>query len=1787
MSQMNPTVLRCARTHNLQEISLELRPGEVVVLTGVSGSGKSSLAIDTLYAEGQRRFIESFSPYARQFLERLERPPMESLDPVAAGVAVDRRAPVKSSRSTVATLADLEPYLAALFLHESRPRCPNDGRLAEPYDVTRAVAQLREQAAGERLVVTYPVAVASVEGLLDLRENLIREGYRRVRVGQELQDVESLSTAAVLGAGGLEVVLDRVVVAPQSGERLRAAIELGWQRGAGLCHAHTTQHSLRLRRGLACPSCAQQFEPPAAGRFSYESPMGACPTCKGFGRTVGVDWQKVFPEPQLSLAKGAIRPWRGTSTQWERAELIKFCKRARIPMERPWRDLSPAQREQVLRGDGRWEDERFPGVAGWFAWLETRTYKMHVRVLLSRFRAYDECPQCHGHRLNESALAFQVDGANLADWHSSEVSAVLERVVAYRPTTEQGKLVCHELESRLAYLTAVGLGYLTLDRQARTLSGGEAQRVTLTAALGTSLHNALFVLDEPSVGLHPSDLPPLQEMLQALARRNNIVLVIEHEPRIIAAADRVLELGPAAGKNGGNLVAQGTPREVVATGGATARSFASQKREPSQRRQPSGWLRLRGLQAFAFSNFDVDVPLGVICALTGPSGSGKSTLAVDVIARAAERHLGVLDAEAPLPHRSLEGLEQLSNVVLVDQSPLGRTSRGNAATYTKAWDRIRVCYAAEPAAAAAGLTPASFSFNVEGGRCDTCAGEGAETVEMQFLADVRLTCPDCGGRRFKPEVCRVRHRGFGIAELLASTVDETLERFDADPAVRKALGPLQRLGLGYLTLGQPLSTLSGGEAQRMKLARALAEVKPGTLCILDEPSAGLHADEVARVTDALERLVLAGGSVLVVEHDVELIRAADHVLDLGPGAGRFGGQLLGAGTPEAIAKLKTKTAQAMRDSRGLVPSGKRGSASRRPDEPHQLRVEGAREHNLQNVSCKIPHGALTVVTGPSGSGKSSLAFNVIFAEGQRRFLETLTPYARQFLPTLPRPNVASVTGVPPAIALEQRLSRAGGSSTVATVTEVAQFLRLLFAKTGLPHCPVHGTPIQSLSRAELGDALRKTRGSFDLLAPVVRGRKGTYLDLFAAAAKAGIAEARCDGEWVSTDRPPRLAKSLEHEIELAIARDIRVSALDDALIERTLEWGKGEVRLLTSQGKLARDFSTRSACPDCGLSVAELDPRAFSFATKQGRCPDCEGTGSVEQKSRKRGSPETENRLCTSCQGSRLAPVARAVQVAGVTYPELTGMSVTQALAQVQSFRFTGRAAVIAESIVGELLRRLRFLLEVGLGYLSLDRPADTLSGGELQRLRIAAQLGAGLTGALYVLDEPTIGLHPRDTQRLLGNLRRLVDTGSTVVVVEHDIDTIRAADYLLDLGPGGGRLGGNLVASGTPAEVLKSKSSPTARALATPPPLRVPLACPARDAHLVLAGAKAHNLKNVTLRVPLGRLTVVAGVSGSGKSTLIRQVLLPAVREKLGLVAPTPLAHRSLSGLGNLKRAVAVDQSPIGRTPRSVPATFLGVWDQLRQLYASTNDAKANGFTATRFSFNSGQGGRCTTCTGQGVVTQEMSFLPDVVSECPSCAGQRFEPATLSVRHLDLSVGEVLSLTAEQALHVFENHPSIAAPLRTLTELGAGYIRLGQGSHTLSGGEAQRLKLAAELTPSSSHEPTLYVLDEPTTGLHLGDVHKLVEVLSQLVARGDTVVVIEHHPIVIAGADHIVEMGPEAGVDGGSIVAEGPPSEIAQAGTPTGLVVAEVLAEQVATGLASTPSKGGRGASQGRRRSR
>jgi len=1745
-------VIRGARQNNLKNLSLALPANELIVVTGVSGSGKSSLVFDTLYAEGQRRYVETFSPYARQFLDRMDKPQVDAVEGIPPAIAIDQTNPVRTSRSTVGTMTELNDHLKLLFARGAKLFCRGCGKPVVRDTPASIFGSLLERSI-EKAVITFPIPVPKNFTEKEIEAYLQAQGYTRLH---------SRSKALI------EVVQDRVAVEEANRPRITEALETALKFGQAKVNVYAGDKVFRYSSNLHCPDCDIHYAEPTPAMFSFNSPLGACVTCRGFGRVIGVDFGLVVPDEAKTLKEGAVRPWQTASFKECQDDLEKYARKRKVPLDVPWKELSGKDRQWVLEGEPEWVSWRkswpgvWYGVRRFFKWLESKAYKMHIRVLLSKYRAYTECATCLGTRLKPDAMLWKIEGKSIHDLMLLPISSVREFFENRKYDDEATALLLTEIRARLRFLSEVGLGYLTLDRQSRTLSGGEVQRINLTTALGTSLVNTLFVLDEPSIGLHPRDMGRVIDVMKRLRDAGNSLVVVEHDPQIMFAADRILDMGPGPGERGGEISFFGSPEQLKKQSTLTAEYLSGRKvaAAPGKPAPPREFIELLGASEHNLKNVDVRFPLRRLVCVTGVSGSGKSTLVQDVLHAALLKAKG-RPTETPGAHRALKGGAKVSEVVMVDQSPIGKTTRSNPASYVGAFDAIRTLFSKTTLSKQRNYTAGTFSFNSGNGRCPTCSGCGFEHVEMQFLSDVYLRCPDCDGKRYRGETLEVTIEGKSIADVLEMTVAEAARFFRKHEDVQAKLAPLIDVGLEYLRLGQPVPTLSGGEAQRLKLAGHLvdADSESEKLFLFDEPTTGLHFDDVAKLLRAFRQLLDAGHSLIVIEHNLDVIRSSDWIIDLGPEGGAAGGEVVAEGTPEQVSLNKNSfTGKALRDYEEAFtkPLETKEPAGRYLG--NAIRIHNAREHNLKNIDVEIPRGRFTVVTGVSGSGKSTLAFDILFAEGQRRYLESLNAYARQFVQAASRPDVDAIFGIPPTVAIEQRTSRGGRKSTVGTLTEAHHFLRLLFVKLGTPYCPDCDVAIEPQSEDVIFSRILKQfkNQKIALLAPLVINRKGVYTDLAKWALGKGYWHLRVDGQMLPTRPFPRIDRFKEHTIELPVG-EVLVSPKKEHLLrselQKALEIGKGVVHVLA--GKQLEVYSTKRACRSCGRSFPELDPRLFSYNSKHGWCAACYGTGlaidDVEWTDERARTGAEDNVLdswiewleiedaCPECKGRRLNPEALAVRWQDKNIADYAAQPIEALKLLFNNLFLSGREGEIARDIVAELKSRLGFLGDVGLGYLTLDRSAPTLSGGEAQRIRLAAQLGSNLRGVCYILDEPTIGLHHRDNQILLDVLEKLEAKGNSLVVVEHDEDTIRRAHHVIDLGPGAGKLGGEVVAQGDADDLMADPKSITGRFLREP--LRHPLQPrrPVSRSHgsLLVEKASLHNLRNVDARIPLGRLIAVTGVSGSGKSTLARDVLYSSLQEK------EPVGCRAIKGAQSIERVLEVDQTPIGKTPRSCPATYVGFWDSIRRLFADTTEARVRGWTASRFSFNT-KGGRCEGCEGQGIKKIEMSFLPDVRVTCEVCNGARFNPETLAVRLRGKHAGEVLAMSVDEALPFFAAHPSIERCLRLMQEVGLGYLTLGQQSPTLSGGEAQRIKLVYELSKTSLPK-TLYVLDEPTVGLHMADVEKLIRVLHRLVDAGHTVVVIEHNLDVIAEADWIIDLGPEGGSGGGRVVFAGAPEEM------------------------------------------
>ena len=1979
-------VIKGAREHNLRDIELALPRNQLICLTGVSGSGKSSLAFDTLYAEGQRRYVESLSSFARQFLGQMPKPDVDYIGGLSPSISISQKSSGQNPRSTVGTITEIYDYLRVLYARTGQGHCPKCRRPITAQTREQIVERIHQLEKGTRYAVLAPLIRGQKGEYRDLFVDLLKQGFARARVDGSIVALSDDLQLDRQMRHNIEVVIDRLV-AGDSRARLAEAVELALRMGEGnlivavddarkpsgdeVGEAPTSRRrtkrgaadtDLQLSAHYACTHCGISFEPPSPQLFSFNSPQGMCLTCDGLGELYTFEPTLLVPNGTLSFKDGALEligAWREMG-RWRRhiyqgvadtIDRVHDLPKGTM-LSTPWDELDPELQKLWLWGTGdehitfTWRSGpsgqkyggRFEGIIPSLLDKHRNSQsKMQLRQL-EKYMQVMHCTACDGQRLNAQARAVTITArharfANHPSRSLPEVCALsVSDAVGFFSELEQDRTaaliateVLKEIRGRLGFLSNVGLDYLSLDRTAPTLSGGESQRIRLAGQIGCGLVGVLYILDEPSIGLHPRDNDRLLSTLTQLRDLGNTVVVVEHDEDTMRAADHIIDFGPGPGVRGGEVVALGDANTIAAAPRSLTGQFLSGKLkiEVPDKPRPVGenWLRVVGARHNNLKNIDVELPLGTLVCITGVSGSGKSSLVGDILVEALRRDLNGGEG-SPGDHERIEGMEHLDKLIAIDQTPIGRTPRSNPSTYIKLFDEIRDLYTHLPESKTRGYKAGRFSFNVSGGRCEACEGNGSNKLEMDFLADVWVTCPVCEGHRFNRETLQVRFKGKSIAEVLEMDVQQALVHFENIPKIRHKLQTLHDVGLDYLKLGQPSPTLSGGEAQRIKLARELVKRSTGkTLYLLDEPTTGLHFADIKLLLKVLHDFVDAGNTVLVVEHNLDVVKTADWIVDLGPEGGAGGGQLVGAGTPAELAshpRSHTGRALAAHLKNGAAhsngkPTAKAAKRQRAVPQASSIVVRGAKQHNLKSIDVEIPRDRMTVCCGMSGSGKSSLAMDTIYAEGQRRYVESLSAYARQFVGQMQKPALDHIEVLSPAIAIEQKHMGHTPRSTVGTVTEIYDYLRILLARLGTPYCPACDAPIGTQTADEITDKiLSEPAGTkLYLMAPLVVEVGEKYENLWAEIRALGYARMRVDGTTYSIDAPPQIDRRRKHLVEVVIDRiSVRPGARSRVAgtVENALSLGKGVMHVayplddVNEPSWRTEIHSQHFACDRCGRSFERLTPHSFSFNSSLGWCESCEGLGTqtganpaallrdpkltlgqgavalwpsagselfggmLDALSAQTGVPldvpfdelnarqrrtvfhgagetwievhaggkrkknerpilrfqfkglypalEEASRLspalrskwehligeveCSTCGGTRLRDDASAVRLRGRTIDELCRLPLGQLIEWFTAWKPDTRERKIAGELVREVRNRLQFLIDVGLEYLTLSRPAPTLSGGEAQRIRLASQVGSGLCGVLYVLDEPTIGLHPRDNRRLLGALEKLRDLGNTLLVVEHDREVVAAADRLLDFGPAAGEGGGQIVAAGSPAQVAKQKGSVTgpylsgAKAIAVPTNRRLasrnesisngkpgkkskkPAATKANadinnDASaqlpdapggwLEIVGARHNNLRNVSASIPLGTFTVITGVSGSGKSSLVEDVLYNSLARTLHRASTAPGQHETIRGIEQINKVIRVDQQPLGQTPTSNPATYTGVFDLIRNLYAQLPEARVRGYTPRRFSFNV-PGGRCEGCDGNGQVCIEMHFLPDVWVECEVCRGRRYNPETLAVTYHGQSIADVLDMSCGKAAKLFENIPKIRRVLETLCDVGLDYLTLGQAAPTLSGGEAQRVKLAAELSRPDTGR-TLYLLDEPTTGLHFEDIAKLLDVLNRLVDLGNSVVVIEHNLDVIKTADWVIDMGPEAGDGGGYVVASGTPEDIvahakqggtAKKGTPT-----------------------------------
>jgi excinuclease ABC subunit A len=1980
-------VVKGAREHNLRDVNLTIPRNKLVCLTGVSGSGKSSLAFDTLYAEGQRRYVESLSSFARQFLGQMPKPEVDYISGLSPSISISQKATGKNPRSTVGTITEIYDYLRVLYARVGQGYCHQCDQPISAQTREQIITRIMQLDAGTKFGVLAPLIRGQKGEYRDLFTDLLKQGYVRARVDGE---VVSLSDELQLDRQmrhDIEVVIDRLVVNNEIRPRLAEAVELALKLGQGNLIVAVESNApvseegeaaaARKKRGrgqasdilfsvdYACTHCGISFEPPTPQLFSFNSPQGMCYECDGLGELYSFAPELLIPDESLSFKKGALAlvgkwkevgRWRrhiyqGVANTMER----KLSLKEDFLLETPWEELTEAQRELWLWGTGdqhltfQWRGGSSPikyggKFEGVIPELLNKYRNSKSKPQIRKLEQYMDtilCPDCDGERLigQARAVRLRTNHKNFKDAPELTLPELCKLPVCDAvdffsdialDKTRQiiAEEALKEIRARFGFLMNVGLDYLSLSRTAPTLSGGESQRIRLAGQIGSGLVGVLYILDEPSIGLHPRDNDRLLATLASLRDMGNTVLVVEHDEDTMMAADHIIDFGPGPGVRGGHVVAEGPAKAVIESEESITGKYLSGKLKidvPAMRRPISdNRLKIFGARHNNLKSVDVEIPLGGFICVTGVSGSGKSSLVNDIIVEALRRDLNRGEGE-PGEFDSMEGIEHLDKLIAIDQSPIGRTPRSNPGTYIKVFDEIRNLFALLADSKKRGYKPGRFSFNVKGGRCEACEGNGSNRLEMDFLADVWVTCPVCEAHRYNRETLQVKFKDHSIADVLEMDVCEALELFENIPKIKNKLQTLHDVGLDYLKLGQPSPTLSGGEAQRIKLARELVKRSTGqTMYLLDEPTTGLHFADIQMLLKVLHGFVDAGNTVLVVEHNLDVIKTADWIIDLGPEGGASGGMLVAAGRPEDVAKnKKSYTGSALANmfkppSRRKKKGPPKKAARSVAPAIQKLRVQGARQHNLKGVDVEIERDKMTVFCGPSGSGKSSLAMDTIYAEGQRRYVESLSSYARQFVNQMEKPQLEHIEGLSPAIAIEQKNLGNTPRSTVGTVTEIYDYFRILLARMGDPHCPECDVAIGTQTSDQIIDKImaEPTGSRLYLMSPLEVEVGQNYETLWDEIRAAGFIRVRVNKQTYAIDELPNIDRRRRHDVEVVVDRlvikpDGRSRIADS--VESALALGKGVIRIAYVREDVPEKrwevvaHNQHLACDKCGRSFEPLTPHNFSFNSQLGWCSSCEGLGTqtganpialmedpkkslmdgavnlwpdvnqkvsqlmlksmerdlgvpvdvpfdqlsarhrrivmhgggenwVEVKRPRQGkagqplfrfqfkglypaleeasrlSPSLRGRLehlvgeveCSSCAGSRLRDDASAVRFRGKTIEEYCRLPLGELLKVISGWKLAAREKRIAGELLREIKNRVEFLNDVGLYYLTIGRAANSLSNGEAQRIRLASQLGSGLCGVLYVLDEPTIGLHPRDNKRLLKALHRLRDLGNTLLVVEHDREVIDGSDRICDFGPGAGKHGGTIVAEGTPKQVSRQSGSVTGPYLSGEKAIPVPtnrrvvavdgeyvmaeatvhwdvkeitkrpeaekgkkktakkkatkkkatkkttakkleksesLAPPVQ--WLTIVGARHHNLQNVDVQIPLGALTAVTGPSGSGKSSLIDDVLHAALAKRLHRASVTPGQHDTIEGVEAINKVIRVDQQPLGNSPTSNPATYTGLFEYVRTLFSQLPDAKVRGYTARRFSFNVA-GGRCDSCDGNGQICIEMHFLPDVWVMCDTCHGKRYNPETLNVKYRGHSISDVLDMTCGEAVELFKNIPKIRRILQTLCDVGLEYLTLGQSAPTLSGGEAQRVKLAAELARPDTGR-TLYLLDEPTTGLHFDDLAKLLNVLQRLVDLGNSVVLIEHNLDVIKSADWMIDMGPEAGIDGGQVVAKGTPEEV------------------------------------------
>ncbi len=1599
---INKIKITGASEHNLKNIDVEILHNKITVVTGVSGSGKSSLVYDIIYNEGQRRYLETFSTHARQYLKRLKRPNVTNVTGLLPVISVNQKTVIRNPRSTVGTMSELNDYLRLLF----------------------------------------------------------------ARLGKSQKVINK-----------------------------------------------------KIERRL----------------FSFNSTYGACEHCKGLGIEDVIDVNKIIKDDNKTLREGALVITTPTGytiySQVTIDVMNEVCNAHNFNVDIPWKDLTEQQKRIILYGTNiikipfgkhtlesrmKWsgitakprEEGHYKGIIPVMEEILKRDRNKNIL----RFVTTKKCSACNGKRLGKDALKVLYKNKNIADF----LEMTIENLHKYFSEIEFNKNeqeilypIKTEILKRTGLLITLGLSYLKLNRVSTTLSGGEAQRIRLVNQVITQVRGALFVLDEPSIGLHPKDNKKMLSVLQKLVNNGNTVLVVEHDKDTILNADQIIDIGPLAGINGGELLFSGSVNDFISgkqKNSITHKYLHKKHNLFFKRRVSEKYLKIKNASHNNLKNIDVEFKIGVLNVVTGVSGAGKSSLVHNVLAnklktvinKATNLQIGQCD--------DIQGIEYISKIIEINQSPIGRTPRSNPATYTKLFDYIRDLFASLPTSKEKKWTKGRFSFNNKGGRCETCQGAGVIQVGMHFMGNVDIICDECNGKRFNSETLSIKYKGKNIFEVLELTVDDACIFFNDKAKLMQYLSTLQALGLGYITLGQPATTLSGGEAQRIKLATELSKNTKGhTLYIFDEPTTGLHFYDIEIFQKSINALLNANNTVIIIEHNTDIISAADYIIDIGPESGEKGGKIIATGTPEEIASNRNSVIG--KELKLLSENNHyRIKKNKTFNIANPIEFKGISTHNLKNIDVSIPINKLTVITGVSGSGKSSLAFDTIFAEGQKLYSESLPNYFKTFIKQKGDARFEKLKGMTPAIAINQNSKIQSPRSTLGTVTEIYDYYRLLYARVG----------------------------ANNLLS-----------SLFSFNHEQGACS-KCKGlGYKIVCNPNRLISKPKLSIENGAMNGHKTGKF----------YGDIHGQYIAILNEVGKQYSINFSLPWKELNEDAQQIAMYGTGNKmynviwKHKRKNIEGThkfstnwqGFVnlinEEFNRKHADKRGDDMLpimkheqCEVCKGTRLKKEALSIKFANKNIAELSALSVKNSIAffnKIKNNIADKNTLKISKDLRFEILNRLEVLNKIGLSYLTIDRRSNTLSGGEARRMQLAGQIVSGLSGITYVLDEPSVGLHNSNTEQLIKLLKNLRDNGNTVVLVEHDAKIISSADYIIDLGIGAGKEGGNIIAEGNLQKIKSSQKSLTAKYLNNP--IKIISEKRKLSKGISIKKANANNLKNINVDLPSGGIIAIKGVSGSGKSSLLFDVIHKSSQQNM------PVNCEKISGFEQFDKIIKLDQSLPGKSSTSNLATYLGFFDAIRDIFANTNSAKEQAIKKTHFSFNT-KGGRCETCKGLGKIKIAMDFMSDVYTVCEDCKGKRYQEHILKIKYKEKSINDVLNLSVLEACNLFYSHKKLEPYFKILKKIGLDYLQLGQALNTFSGGELQRIKLASALIEKKDKN-TLFLLDEPTTGLHFKDVETLIILMNEMVNNGHSIILTEHNQDIINHADYIIELGPEGGEGGGYLM--------------------------------------------------